>query len=371
MFSRMRSLQAAAGLRRPISLTVSPRIDDVMAIGRSEICISRNLLPDLEVSEQESALAHEIAHLRRRDPLWAMGAQALSVLFFFQPLHRWVAHRLQEEAEYICDEWAVRRTGNASAMARSLVKVALLREREAPVMAAASGMAAREATLMRRARRILARGRPAKPRALSRATAVLVPLVLLTLIGVAPRAVVGEGNRPSAACLPGSEVLPFRAKPCLMAHRPLAPGDGFGGARRLAIECLAGEEERRLELSRIPEGGFESRYFVNGEEQPFDERAVDLLLDLMATTGIARGEPVLEPPLPPVPDPPNPIARIARQVCSLPAKLNMWIVSGARDPGAGHAGSWQERQLILERAGQMPPEDVPAFLRDLPDGAHE
>ena len=38
-------------------------------------------------------LAHEIAHLVRRDPQWLVLARAIEMVFFFQPLNRLARRR--------------------------------------------------------------------------------------------------------------------------------------------------------------------------------------------------------------------------------------------------------------------------------------
>jgi beta-lactamase regulating signal transducer with metallopeptidase domain len=67
-------------------------------------------LLELEPEEQDSMLAHEVAHLVRRDPQWLVLARAVEMVFFFQPLNRLARRRIQEVAEYLCDDWAVART---------------------------------------------------------------------------------------------------------------------------------------------------------------------------------------------------------------------------------------------------------------------
>jgi hypothetical protein len=69
-------------------------------------------------------VAHELAHLARRDPHWLALGCLVERIFFFQPLNRIARQRLQEAAEYLCDDWAVRRTGSGDSLAACLVKVA-------------------------------------------------------------------------------------------------------------------------------------------------------------------------------------------------------------------------------------------------------
>jgi len=107
-----------------VRLTRSDGLASPIALGRSEICVPGAVLTDLDAAQQRSVLAHELAHIARRDPLWLTGASLLERVFFFQPLNRLARRRIQESAEYLCDDWAVGRTGSGITMAKSLMKVA-------------------------------------------------------------------------------------------------------------------------------------------------------------------------------------------------------------------------------------------------------
>src|SRR6266480_3743323 len=62
-------LQRTAGYRRRVHLTMARTISSPVALGLSEICVPELAL-DLGSEQQRSMLAHELAHLARRDSLW-------------------------------------------------------------------------------------------------------------------------------------------------------------------------------------------------------------------------------------------------------------------------------------------------------------
>ncbi len=148
------ALCRAAGVRRPIRLTAAEGLASPVALGRSEICIPRAVLTDLEPAQQRSVLAHELAHLTRSDPIWLMAACVIERAFFFQPLNRLARRRMQETAEYLCDDWAVGRTGSGLTMAKSLVKVAEWMHTPALPLPL-SGMAETPSQLVARVRRLV------------------------------------------------------------------------------------------------------------------------------------------------------------------------------------------------------------------------
>lgn len=69
----------------------------------------RVLLPDgltntLSEEEMGTVMAHELAHLRRRDPLIAVLVRAIASVFWFHPVLWWMERRMLAERETACDE---------------------------------------------------------------------------------------------------------------------------------------------------------------------------------------------------------------------------------------------------------------------------
>jgi Zn-dependent protease with chaperone function len=157
------SLARRARLARAPLLTCSPALAAPLAVGwrRPEICLPLRALTDLTRDEQQAMLAHELAHLARRDPVWLLAARSLERLFFFQPLNRLARRELQDLSEILCDEWSITATGRDLALASCLAEVAQwivdprLPRRE---LALAVPMAAHGSRLRRRVSRILDAG---------------------------------------------------------------------------------------------------------------------------------------------------------------------------------------------------------------------
>jgi beta-lactamase regulating signal transducer with metallopeptidase domain len=172
----LEDLLVASGTTTRVRLTRSDALGSPVALGVSEICVPGAVLSDLEPAQQRGVLAHELAHLRRRDPLWLIGAGLLERIFFFQPLNRVARVSIQESAEYLCDDWAARTTGSGLTVAKSLVKVAEW-VRGTPAAVPLAGMAERPSQLVGRVRRLTERGRPAERRmrwAIPAAAAILL-----------------------------------------------------------------------------------------------------------------------------------------------------------------------------------------------------
>ena len=171
--SLLAELVADTSCAGPVRLTISDGLDSPAVLGRREICLPPRTL---ELSEQEMrvVLAHELGHLSRRDPLWAGIVATVETLFFLQPLNRLARKELQDASEFLCDDWAVERTGTPLVLARSLARVSGWLTGQAPEPAL--GMVRRtDGRLVRRVERILedSADRPRTPRWLMALSAVL------------------------------------------------------------------------------------------------------------------------------------------------------------------------------------------------------
>ena len=112
-----------AGIRHPIRLSQSATASTPQVLSGREICLPERAL-DLDREALEAVLAHELAHIERRDAAWLNAAHVLQALLWFQPLHRKLLVELRESAELAADDRAVELTGDALGLARTLTHVA-------------------------------------------------------------------------------------------------------------------------------------------------------------------------------------------------------------------------------------------------------
>ena len=119
-FERMRR---RLGLRH-VALTESADVGSPVVLGVSEICVPRATLGALSDAEIDAVLAHELAHLERRDGLWFPIVGLVQSVLWVQPTNAWAAPRFRESAELACDERAVEITGDPRSLARALLHVA-------------------------------------------------------------------------------------------------------------------------------------------------------------------------------------------------------------------------------------------------------
>jgi beta-lactamase regulating signal transducer with metallopeptidase domain len=179
------------GIRDEPPLVCSGQIERPVLLGlwRSEVVLPLRLLQTSHLGDLRLVLAHELAHLKRRDLQWAWLPAAVRALFFFHPLV-WLADaewRLAQELA--CDELTLRAAASSPAeYGRLLLKVTTGSEPVQPAGLPAVAIVESYDSLRRRlhALRLL--------RPLQRAHLVTAAtcLAMLALIGVVPwRAVAG------------------------------------------------------------------------------------------------------------------------------------------------------------------------------------
>src|SRR5436189_4271057 len=164
-------------------------------------------------------LAHELAHLARRDSLWLAGASLIERCFFFQPLNRLARRELETTAEYLSDEWATRKTGSAVALAKCLARVAEWIQ-ASPLGVPVAGLAERRSLLVSRISRLLEGRRVSSPASrLGWAAAAL--LGVMATIAAAPRVSQGVAVVP-ATSVDTTHALPEVSSPVASRKPPAA-----------------------------------------------------------------------------------------------------------------------------------------------------
>ncbi|MBA3547724.1 MAG: hypothetical protein H0T76_14660, partial [Nannocystis sp.] len=229
LHERLAALVARARIRRmPLRLTVSSALRSPVALANGEIVVPPEAL-ELEARQQEAMLAHELAHVLRRDPAWLVLAAVIEALLFIQPLNRVARRGMQEAAEELSDDWAVRHIGSGLHLARCLTEVAGWLERGSKRVRLASPMASEGGSLLvRRVRRLLAPQPGARGR-LAGASRVLLGLGLLLAVALGapgfapPLAMASSPELPVAPAPPAVPELPVMAVMPDMPEVPAVP----------------------------------------------------------------------------------------------------------------------------------------------------
>jgi len=208
-------LAGEAGLGEQVRLSCSSRLPVPIALGlrRREICVPPRALASLSPEQQEGMLAHELAHLVRRDPFWLAFSHFLASVLFVQPLNFVARRRLRELSELRSDEWAVGQTGRPLSLARCLTEVAGWSFQPLGSLVA-PGMADRPSHLAYRIRRLLSDTRSPENRVHPLWLAAGMAVLLVTVVAAAPKIA------PAA---------PSPAEPAVLAPAPAGDGPVLAG----------------------------------------------------------------------------------------------------------------------------------------------
>jgi beta-lactamase regulating signal transducer with metallopeptidase domain len=206
-----------------VTLSCSRTLRVPVAFAR-EICVPVRALRELPEDEFRALLAHEAAHVVRRDAVWLMIAATVRVLAWWQPLNLVAAARLRLAMEFACDERAAAEPRERAALARCLIKVAEWNVRDDDAVLAT--MASRGSALRRRIESLLDDA-PRSRRAVRPWLAVTtgaVPVVCL-----APVVTIASLSRVPAAAVR------------LLRHAPLSEIPAAPAARRVPFPRIADE----------------------------------------------------------------------------------------------------------------------------------
>lgn len=120
--SRLEALARRMDLRRPVRLLLVRWGHTPMALGlwRPVILLPAALLTSLTPAYLEALLAHELAHVRRRDYLANLLQGLAEVLLFFHPAIWWLSARIRAEREELSDQLAAQCLGDPRRLALAL-----------------------------------------------------------------------------------------------------------------------------------------------------------------------------------------------------------------------------------------------------------
>ncbi|MEO1257569.1 MAG: M56 family metallopeptidase [Bacteroidota bacterium] len=144
------NLQKKAQLRHPIIFSQSAELDAPILIRNREICLPEKAVTEMDAQQMEAMLAHELAHIVRKDYYWNCLLLLWNTIFFFQPLHQWAVKKINATNELLCDEWAAKVTGNNLALANCLVTVAGWMKKHPVRYALVAGMSVQKSELNHR-----------------------------------------------------------------------------------------------------------------------------------------------------------------------------------------------------------------------------
>lgn len=115
-------LTALGQFKKTVTLAQSQNISTPIALS-NEVVLPQSFLK-APIDQIEAAMAHELAHIKRKDYHWLNFSHWFQVLTFFQPLNHLINQQIHQLAELNADDMAASWTNNPKALAKTLFSVA-------------------------------------------------------------------------------------------------------------------------------------------------------------------------------------------------------------------------------------------------------
>ena len=107
----------------PVLLTNSGVELGVLGVFRPVLLLPIGIAGLLTQAQLQAVVAHELAHVRRRDNLWAALHTLVQAIFWFNPIVWWMGGRLVAEREQACDEAVLAQGADAEGYAANILAV--------------------------------------------------------------------------------------------------------------------------------------------------------------------------------------------------------------------------------------------------------
>jgi hypothetical protein len=239
---RSSALGGRIGLRRaPSVLLVPARIPPMLwpCARGPQLLLPTGLLPQLNTEELDALLAHELAHVRRRDHWVRLVEIAATALFWWYPVAWWARRALRRAEERCCDEWVLRLLPHsAEAYANGLLK-SLTFVSGSPLPSVASGLGAADDLEARLKEILMTRPAPrlAAPLRLALAVAAALGLAVFPMQAQSSTAK-DDPSTPTTAAASAPAATPAPVTKPAPAERP-APAARSLPAPAAALPALA------------------------------------------------------------------------------------------------------------------------------------
>ncbi len=118
-------LAGRSGYYTGVQLLESALVRSPLTIGHLKpiILFPIGLINRLTEAEVEAVLAHELAHILRRDYIFNLLQSLVEAVFYFHPAVWWLSSQIRQERESACDDQAITLLGNKIMYAKALVSI--------------------------------------------------------------------------------------------------------------------------------------------------------------------------------------------------------------------------------------------------------
>jgi len=178
VISSIERISSQVGVKSLVQIFMSESVAIPSVIGwlRPVILLPVGTVAGLSRTQLDAILAHELAHIRRRDYLVNLLQHLLEIVFFFHPAVWFVSSTIRKEREFCCDDIAATTSKNTVDYARALATLEALRNNRP-----ALGMAANGGSLLTRIKRLGGEDKPRSTSLLLGSTFILFAAISIPL----------------------------------------------------------------------------------------------------------------------------------------------------------------------------------------------
>lgn len=280
-----------------------------MGLVKPIVLLPAGTLLALSPTQLEAVIAHELAHIRRRDYLVNIFQSLVEVIFYYHPAVWWLSAQVRQERENCCDDLAVAACGDDLAYAKALLSLQAY-AKGAPAFAMA--FSNKKDHLLNRVKRILNHpiNRNRIMEKFSMATLVLICLLVLSMRG--------NNTEPKVASFEeGKHTLIESKDHREMVVEVIADNEQNFGPQTITVQVIDTIPQGKVNLKLTKDGerieaklnnGKIQELKVNGKVQPESnyDAYLPILEEVMNSTPPVPPVPPVAPPAMVPPTPPAP-----------------------------------------------------------------
>ncbi|MBS3933579.1 MAG: M56 family metallopeptidase [Truepera sp.] len=264
----LRALAREAGIAPTVIVRQSAHasVPFVCGLRKPTILLPTHVIASLTSPQLTAILAHELAHIRRRDYLINLLQHTAEALLFFHPAVWWLSNQLRIEREHCCDDLVVSELRqDLHTYLEALVKLPQLGG-----LVPRHALAAAKGTLVTRVRRLVAK-RPGSFS--SRRVALILAVTAALLTGYIAYSPPNPAQSPEAA----THIRVTMAGATVLAELDIVSSptgiDALPPGTRFILEQLTPLETLRVQVEPNGDGSLAYRFFRNNAAQAFEETA--------------------------------------------------------------------------------------------------
>lgn len=272
--NKLQLLSHHIGVKQTVKLMESAMVQVPVTIGfiKPVILMPIGAVTGLSQGQVEAVLAHELAHILRKDYLLNLVQSVVELLFFYHPAMWWISGVVRAEREHCCDDIAVAACGDTLTYARALAELEAMHMPVSPSMAMA--VSGGKGSLLSRIKRLI--GQPAPGPTFSEGfVAALVVVVGCLVFSVSAMAALNPWSDPVKKTEKAEQILSPETE---VISKPETTDETEKAASVYTLQDTVGQQQNIVIIKN--KKGKITELYVNGKRIP--DKDIDQYSELVA-----------------------------------------------------------------------------------------